>query len=77
MRDQSRKARMLDKLEPPQQGTWKFNIDGSSKEKSGLTGIRGVLRNHKGESSIMFNESVCIKDSNEAEILSIRRALVI
>lgn len=36
-----------------------------------------MLRNHMGETSIMFNESAGIKDSNEVKILSIRRALII
>lgn len=35
-----------------------------------------MLRDHEGSTSIVFTESVGIRDSNEAEILSIRKALV-
>lgn len=62
---------------PPQQSNWKFNIDGASKGKPRPAGIDGILRNYKRETAIMFNESVGIKDSNEAEILSSWIALII
>lgn len=75
--DSQQKTKKIECWKPPQLGTWKFSIDGASKGKPGQAGIGGVLRNHKGESYIIFNESVGIKDSNEAEILSIRRALLI
>lgn len=77
MKDQRRIAKPVEKWVPPHQGTFKFNVDDASIGKPGSAGIGGVLRNHMGENSIMFNESVSIKDSNEAEILTIKRALII
>lgn len=52
-------------------------MDGATRGKPGLIGIGGVLRNHEGITSIFFNESMGVRDSNEAEILSNRRALTI
>lgn len=62
---------------PPEQGFMKFNVDGATRGKLESVEIGGVLRNHRSETSIMFNESGGIKDSNEAESLNIRRALTI
>lgn len=45
--------------------------------KSGPTGIEGVLRDHAGSISVVFSEAVGIMESNEAELLSIQRALAL
>lgn len=45
--------------------------------KLGPAGIGGVLRNHVGHSTLVFPKSVEIRDSDEAELFSIRRALSI
>lgn len=38
---------------------------------------RGVLRDHLGHSTLVFLESMGIRDSNEEELLGIMRALCI
>lgn len=50
-------------------------MDGASKGKPGLVGIRGVLKNHKGEVIYLFFKHVGIKDSNEADVMAILEAL--
>ncbi|XVF88973.1 hypothetical protein PTKIN_Ptkin19aG0094400 [Pterospermum kingtungense] len=60
----------------PDFGTLKFNVDGSSLGKPGPAGIGGILRNHLGEVLIRFSKSISIADSNEAEVLAIREALI-
>lgn len=60
---------------PPQSGEMKFNVDGASRGKPGPIGIGGVLRDHLSHFSWVFSESVGIRDSNKAKLLSIRRAL--
>lgn len=60
-------------LEPIGRGVMKFNVDGTSRGDPSPAGIGGVLRIHESRKTIMFNESVGIKDSNEAEILSIKK----
>lgn len=55
----------------------KFNVDGASRGKLGPTGIGGVLEYHNGISSLVFTQSVEIRDSNEAAVLSMRKVLTI
>lgn len=62
-------------LSPPPNGFFKFNVDVAARGKTGPTRIRGVLRNLAGISSLVFWESVGVSDSNEAEILGIRKSL--
>ena len=52
-------------------GSLKFNVGGAARGKPGPAGIRGVLRNCKGEVLFMFSKHVEKKGSNEAEILAI------
>eukprot|EP00268_Persea_americana_P009152 TRINITY_DN13625_c0_g1_i4.p1 TRINITY_DN13625_c0_g1~~TRINITY_DN13625_c0_g1_i4.p1 ORF type:complete len:159 (-),score=28.79 TRINITY_DN13625_c0_g1_i4:37-513(-) len=59
----------------PPYGVLKFNVDGAAKGKPGLTGIEGVLRNHKGEVIYMFSKHVGINFSNETEVLARLEAL--
>lgn len=62
---------------PPQQGQFKFNVDGATWGKLGPAGIGSVIRDHNGEPLVVFVESIVRKESNEAELLSIRKALTI
>lgn len=62
---------------PPPCGVLKFNMDGAARGKPGPAGIGGVLRNHLGSISVVFSEFVGSLESNEAEVLSIRRALTL
>eukprot|EP00268_Persea_americana_P009153 TRINITY_DN13625_c0_g1_i5.p1 TRINITY_DN13625_c0_g1~~TRINITY_DN13625_c0_g1_i5.p1 ORF type:complete len:147 (-),score=31.41 TRINITY_DN13625_c0_g1_i5:797-1237(-) len=55
----------------PPYGIPKFNVDRAAKGKPGLSGIGGVLRNHKGEVIYMFSKHAETKDSNEVEVLAI------
>lgn len=52
----------------------KWNVGGSSTRKPGNTGIRGVLRDHKGV-QYMFFMPLGIKDSNEAQLIAVIKAL--
>ena len=54
---------------------FKFNVDGSAREKPGHARIRGVLCNSKCDIIFMFSKHVGICDSNEAEVLAILEAL--
>ena len=54
-----------------------FNVDGATRGKLGPAGIRGVLRNNKGEVIFLFTRNVGMKESNEAEVLAILQALQI
>ncbi|XVF66496.1 hypothetical protein PTKIN_Ptkin10aG0040400 [Pterospermum kingtungense] len=61
----------------PKRGEVKFNTDGSSLRKPEPGGIRGLLRNHIGDILIKFSKSVGVVDSNCAEIMAIREALML
>lgn len=45
-------------LVPLSESVLKFNVDGASRAKPGRVGIRGVLRNYKGEVLLMFSKNV-------------------
>ncbi|XVF79317.1 hypothetical protein PTKIN_Ptkin14bG0211600 [Pterospermum kingtungense] len=62
---------------PPSEGMVKFNVDGSSFGKPDPVGIGGVLRNHKGNELMSFSKHIGMEDSNVAEIMAIREALVL
>ena len=62
---------------PPPSGWLKFNIDGAAKGKPAPAGIGKVIMNDKGEVLFMFSKNAGIKESNEAEVLSILEALKI
>lgn len=75
LKSMPRKRKPQVKWSPPPSGTQKFNVDGAPRGKPKPAGIRGVLRDHSASTSIVFSESVGIKDSNETKLFSIRRAL--
>lgn len=56
---------------------FKWNVDGSSKEKPGRAGTGGLLKNEEGDIKGMFVAFVSIRDSNEAEFLATTFALEI
>ncbi|XVF82575.1 hypothetical protein PTKIN_Ptkin16aG0060800 [Pterospermum kingtungense] len=58
-------------------GAVKFNVDGLSMGKLGLIGIGGVLRDHSGDELARFFKSIGVEDSNFAELMAIREAMVI
>lgn len=60
---------------PPSPCCFKFNFDGVAKGKPGPTWV-GVLCNMEGLTSL-FSVLVDIRDSNEAELIGIWRALVL
>lgn len=62
---------------PPQVGTLKFNVDGSSIGKPGPIGIGGVWTNHLGCHFIRFSKNIGHAKSNMAEVLAIREALIL
>ena len=49
-------------------------MDGAARGMPWLTGIGGVLRNHRGEVMYIFSEHIGIKDSKEVEVLAILEA---
>lgn len=59
----------------PPKGWIKWNVDGSSLGKPGKSGIGGVLRDPKGQVICTFSEPLGVLESNEAEVIAIRRAL--
>ncbi|XVF83888.1 hypothetical protein PTKIN_Ptkin16aG0529800 [Pterospermum kingtungense] len=61
----------------PLVGIVKFNVDGSTIGKPGPAGIGRVLRNHSGDELIRFSKFVGVIESNEAEYLAIREALIL
>eukprot|EP00258_Populus_trichocarpa_P028500 XP_024444519.1 uncharacterized protein LOC112324681 [Populus trichocarpa] len=60
---------------PPMTNRFKWNVDGSSIEKPGPSGIGGVLRNHHGILLGIFSLSVGILDSNVAELRAVIKAI--
>ena len=45
-------------MEKPSIESLKFNVDGSSKGKSGLAGIGGVLRDCSGKVKAIFSKAI-------------------
>ncbi|XVF82563.1 hypothetical protein PTKIN_Ptkin16aG0059600 [Pterospermum kingtungense] len=58
-------------------GFVKFNVDGSSFGKPGSTSIGGIPRDSAGCTLIKFAKYVGIVDSNEAELLALRKAFML
>lgn len=69
----TRKSKPIVSWCPLQHEVMKIDVDGASRDKPGPVGIGGVLRNHSGISSLVFTKPVGVRDSNDAELLSIRR----
>ncbi|XVE94792.1 hypothetical protein REPUB_Repub02eG0039900 [Reevesia pubescens] len=42
-----------------------------------MTGIRGVLRDNKGVTKLVFSKNVGVVDSNVAELLAVKEAFLI
>lgn len=70
-----RRGKPMEKWKPPDSGCHKFNIDGAARGKTKLAGTWDVLQNNQGNISNFFRERIGIKESNEAELLAIKRAL--
>lgn len=58
-------------------GFCKFNIDGVARGKHGRAGIGGVIHDDRGRILLAFSEPIGLMESNEAELLAIRRPLQI
>ncbi|KAK2635230.1 hypothetical protein Ddye_030022 [Dipteronia dyeriana] len=58
----------------PTVGTFKFNVDGSTKGQPGLAGIGGVLRNSPGVVLRLFLIFVVNQDSVTSKLLAINKA---
>lgn len=69
------KVRVVD-WHPPFTGLIKFNIDGSSRGNSGISGARGVLRDSYGLTLGMFSMSVGSTWAYVAEVKAILNALL-
>ncbi|XVE86117.1 hypothetical protein DITRI_Ditri18aG0010600 [Diplodiscus trichospermus] len=63
-------------IKPPE-GSVKFNVDSSSLGKPGPAGIGEILKDHLGNELIRFSKSIELADSNEAELLATREALLL
>ncbi|XVE84839.1 hypothetical protein DITRI_Ditri17bG0044900 [Diplodiscus trichospermus] len=70
-------ARPNQKWSRPQPGFLKFNVDGSALGKLGLAGIGGVLRDSLASWFIVFSKLVGTANSNVAELLAIKEAMII
>lgn len=53
----------------------KFNVYGSARGKLGAAGIGGALKDDKDNVLCLFSSPIGIKESNEAELLAIWKAL--
>ena len=53
----------------------KFNVGRSSRDKQGLAGIGGVLRNSTAAVKLLSFKAIGLADSNVAELLAAREAL--
>ncbi|KAK2662893.1 hypothetical protein Ddye_001467 [Dipteronia dyeriana] len=62
---------------PPKKADLSFNVDGSDRRIFGKAGIRGVLRNSKGEILCSFFAPVSSLDVNMVELMAIHKACVI
>lgn len=71
----SSKERGMVALCIPMMGMLKFNVDGSTRGKPRLAGIRRALCNDKGEILCLFSKSVEARDSTEAKVLALLEAL--
>lgn len=56
-------------------GFCKFNVDGAARGKPGPAGIRGVVHNDRESMMLAFSEPTGIMESNEVELLAIKRAV--
>lgn len=61
----------------PSENQIKFNVDASCRGNLGISGIGGVLNDHKGNILLMFSKNIGIQEPNIAEFLAIREAIVI
>ena len=75
--DKGRDQGDVGKWDKPQQGSMKFNVDGSARGQPGKAGIGGVLRDESGSIMLVFSKSIGIADSNMAELLTIKEAFLI
>ena len=55
----------------------KFNVDGSTKDKLGLAGIGGVLRDNAAAVKIVFFKAIGVVESNVAELLVVWKVICI
>jgi len=60
---------------PPMVNSFEWNVDSSSLGKPGLSGIGGVLRNHRGHLFGVFSIPVGILNSNLAELRAVIKAI--
>ncbi|XVF77054.1 hypothetical protein PTKIN_Ptkin14bG0009100 [Pterospermum kingtungense] len=63
--------------DPPPLGYFKFNVDGTALGQPGQAGVGGLLRNHDESVEMCFSKSIGVADSNLAEIMAIREALLL
>lgn len=70
-----KKSRPKERWKRPDVVCLKFNVDGATKGKPRSAGIGGVLLNHRSEILYFSTEPIGIKDSNEAELVAIKKAL--
>lgn len=72
-----RKNRIGTIWSPPLARTFKLNVERAARGKPRPSGIGGVLRDVARTSSLVFSKPVGRRDSNEADLLVIRRALTL
>ncbi|XVF83746.1 hypothetical protein PTKIN_Ptkin16aG0517100 [Pterospermum kingtungense] len=70
------KIRRKSELAKSPQGCLKFK-DGSSVGQLVVAGIGGVLRDHEANIKLVFSKSVGMADLNLAELLAVRKALIL
>ncbi|KAK4708914.1 hypothetical protein R3W88_029839 [Solanum pinnatisectum] len=63
------------KWNPPDPGTYKFNLDGAIKNSPGPGGLGGVIRNDLGGWVMGFIEPIPMANPVRAELQAMRRGL--
>lgn len=59
----------------PSEGFLKYNIDGASKDNSGMVGFGGVLRNEHGSIISLFHCHLGKATNNIAELMALEQCL--
>ncbi|XVF42703.1 hypothetical protein PTKIN_Ptkin01aG0385500 [Pterospermum kingtungense] len=71
------KTRPMVCWEKPPLSVLKFNVDGSSLGNPGPSSIGGLLRDHLGKLLITFSKPIGVSDSNMAEVMAVREAMLL
>lgn len=63
------------KWQPPPNDWHKLNTDGAAKNNSGVAGIGGIIRNHKGDMVAGFTKNIGCASNNKVKVWAFRFGL--